>query len=377
MPEIKDRVVEVISFDVPFPADYGGVIDVFYKLKAFKDAGVRVNLHSFEYGRKPAVELENICNKVYYYKRNISKANLIRRKPYIVVSRSSEYLLENLCRTDHPILFEGLHSCNFLDHDALKSRRKIVRTHNIEHDYYACLAQAEKDIFKRYYFSNESQKLKRFQSILTCADGIAAISGHDATYFSSKFRNVKVISAFHPHNKVDIVHGSGKFALYHGSLAVAENNLAALHLVNNIFNKTEIPLIIAGNKPSQELIQAVAQSANVTLRTDISTDQIYELVRQAHINVLPTFQATGIKLKLLSALYVGRHCVVNSPMIKDTGLEKLCVVADKDQEMVKTLNKLMNQNFTSSDIAKRADILEHGIYSNKNNIDRLVKMFFE
>ncbi len=26
--------IHLISFDVPFPADYGGVIDVFYKIKA-------------------------------------------------------------------------------------------------------------------------------------------------------------------------------------------------------------------------------------------------------------------------------------------------------------------------------------------------------
>ena len=33
------KEVEIISFDVPYPPNYGGVIDVYYKLKALKKAG--------------------------------------------------------------------------------------------------------------------------------------------------------------------------------------------------------------------------------------------------------------------------------------------------------------------------------------------------
>ncbi len=53
----------------------------------------------------------------------------------------------------------------------------------------------------------------------------------------------------------------------------------------------------------------------------------------AQINVLPTFQATGIKLKLLMALYTGRHCIVNQPMVDNTGLEELCSIQNTAEEM--------------------------------------------
>ena len=29
----KDKEVHIVSFDVPYPPNYGGVIDVFYKIK--------------------------------------------------------------------------------------------------------------------------------------------------------------------------------------------------------------------------------------------------------------------------------------------------------------------------------------------------------
>ncbi|MEI7802398.1 MAG: mannosyltransferase, partial [Bacteroidota bacterium] len=42
--------LHIISFNVPYPPDYGGVIDVYYKIKALKEAGVKIHLHCYEYG---------------------------------------------------------------------------------------------------------------------------------------------------------------------------------------------------------------------------------------------------------------------------------------------------------------------------------------
>ena len=54
---MSSKQLHIISFDVPFPADYGGVIDVFFKIKALHKADVKIILHCFEYGRLPQVEL--------------------------------------------------------------------------------------------------------------------------------------------------------------------------------------------------------------------------------------------------------------------------------------------------------------------------------
>lgn len=370
------REVDIVAFDIPYPPNYGGVIDVYYKIKALRKEGIRVHLHCFEYGRKRSQELESLCENVYYYKRDVSKTNLFRRRPYIVVTRVSEELLKNLSGTNNPILFEGLHSCYYLDDNKLRNKRKIVRTHNIEHDYYMNLAKVEKDIFKRYYFSNEAQKLKRYEKILGEADGIAAISLHDKEYFSKKYKNVISVSAFHLNEKVDIGEGLGNFALYHGSLSVGENNEAGLFLINNVFNDIDVPMIIAGNKPSKELRHAAEKFSNITLRTEITTADIYKLIREAQINILPTFQATGIKLKLLSALYTGRHCIVNMPMVEDTGLESLCVIRDHNDEMKKAVLDYFARPFTKKDIEKRKDLLDDSIYATNYNINQLIGMLF-
>jgi len=270
---------------------------------------------------------------------------------------------------------EGLHSTFLLDDPEFNRRRMIVRTHNIEHDYYESLAAVEKNIFKRYYFYNEAGKLKKYERILKKAAAIAAISPNDTAYFSSQYKNVKYIPAFHPNESVTIREGKGDFAFYHGNLSVGENNLAAMYLVNEVFNDLPYRLVIAGSKPSDELLKAVKEKSNVEILDDLTPDLIHDLIREAQCNVLPTFQATGIKLKLLSSLFAGRYCIVNKPMIENTGLENLCLIANTAEKMKEKIREVMDKEFTKKEIEKREKVLT-GNFSNKKNIDQLIQLVF-
>jgi len=377
MPNSADHSFHLVSFDIPVPVNYGGAIDVFHKIRMLSEMGTGIHLHCFQYGREPAEVLHNYCKSVDYYPRTINPLQFFSSLPYIVRSRTSKRLLDELLKDDKPILFEGLHSCHLLSHPLLKPRRKIVRTHNIEHDYYSSLGKVEKNLLRRGYFFSESARLKKFERVLNNADGIAAISLNDSLYFSSKYPNVVKVSAFHPFCSMENLPGYGKYALYHGSLEVGENNEAALFLVRKVFGELGIPLIIAGNKPSRELQATVAQYSNIELRTGLETHEIYALVQNAHINVLPTFQATGIKLKLLAALFTGRHCVVNFPMVKDTGLEELCHCANSADVMRDTITRLMAVSFDSEEIEKRSRVLLNNGFSNKYNAGVLHQMLFD
>ena len=87
-----DRHINIISFDVPYPPNYGGVIDVYYKIKALYNAGIKVHLHCFEYGRGSAMELNTICEEVFYYKREKMWKGFLSDKPFIVQTRNNKLL---------------------------------------------------------------------------------------------------------------------------------------------------------------------------------------------------------------------------------------------------------------------------------------------
>jgi hypothetical protein len=63
------KKIHIVSFDVPFPPDYGGIVDVYNRAKTLKEDGFHVVLHAFEYGRGRNHDFTGICDEIHYYKR--------------------------------------------------------------------------------------------------------------------------------------------------------------------------------------------------------------------------------------------------------------------------------------------------------------------
>ncbi|HRX94839.1 MAG TPA: mannosyltransferase, partial [Chitinophagaceae bacterium] len=97
-----------------------------------------------------------------------------------------------------------------------------------------------------------------------------------------------------------------------------------------------------------------------------SETEINDLVRKAHINILPSFSSTGIKLKLLHALFEGRHCVVNDAMIDNTDLESTCHSGSNAAALASIIVQLRNQPFTGEEITIRQNVLNEK-YDNDRN----------
>lgn len=353
MRNMSDNHIHIVSFDVPYPANYGGVIDVFFKLKALAERGFKVHLHTFEYGREHSPVLEKLCFSVNYYKRDTSFKRSLQRLPYIVTSRLSKDLMENLQKDNHPILLEGLHCCGVLLDESMAGRKVFVRAHNVEHDYYRLLAKSERNLYKKLYYSVEAVKLRRFEKILDKASAVFAISNNDFEYFRSRYENVHLIPAFNGFSDVNVVEGQGDYVLYHGRLDVAENYDAAEFLITKVFSRLDVRLKIAGMNPPERLVALAAENQNVELIPNPDDSTMQQLIRNAQVNVLVTAQPTGLKLKLLNALFNGRHCLVNSKMIDGLNINDLCVVADSADEFVEAISILMTMPFNSEDVEKR------------------------
>lgn len=374
---MSDKHLHIVSFDVPFPANYGGVIDVFYKLKALKKAGVRVHLHCFKYGRENARVLEDLCEVVHYYPRKSGIASAMSVKPYIVQSRRSELLMSNLLYDEYPIIFEGLHTCRYLSDPRLKHRKKIYRESNIEHHYYFHLFKAEKKIFRKLYHLAESLKLRLYQKKLKHADLMLAVSQSDTEYLKKHFpkNNIEYLPSFHPNEKFLVLPGKGGYAFYHGKLSVTENYKAAEFLIEKVFAGFDKKLVIAGMDPPTHLKLLIEKHPNIELIENPDDEKMFDLIRNAHVNVLVTFQATGLKLKLLNTLYNGRFCLVNPEMVQGTGLETLCEIAENADGLKAKLDELFGKQFNMSDIRDREILLQEN-YSNRKNARKLIGLIF-
>lgn len=336
--------------------------------------GVKIHLHCFEYGRGKQPELNKYCEEVHYYQREKLIQGIPLRLPYIVSSRINPLLIKNILKDNYPVLLEGIHCTYYLYHGELNNRRVLVRLHNVEYEYYHQLAKSTTNFYKKIYFSLESRLLKKYENIIAKKGKLIAVNKKDKQTYQNIFsaKDVEFLPVFLPFNEVRSQKGKGTFCLYHGNLSVVENEKVVFWLLKNIFNELEIDLIIAGKNPSQFLKEQTAKNKKVQLIENPVEEEMAELIKNAHIHILPSFNTTGIKIKLLNALFNGRFIITNAASLEGTGLETLCEIAEKPSEYINAIKQLMQLSFTENEVNKRNEILKSE-YDNEKNARQLIQ----
>ncbi|HYE56515.1 MAG TPA: glycosyltransferase family 4 protein [Chitinophagaceae bacterium] len=368
--------LHIISLDVPYPVDHGGLFDLFYKLQALKRAGVGVHLHCFEYGRGQQVELEQYCESVHYYARRTGLRGISNKVPYIVHSRQHPALTGRLLADDHPILMEGIHCTALLNDKRFKTRNKLVRLHNVEYEYYHHLSRLERSPLKKLYYAYESRLLKNYEGQIAKRALFLAVSEKDAAIYRLRFQaKATFLPVFVPWKEVQALPGRGNYCLYHGNLSVPENEKAATWLVTEVFADAGIPFVIAGRRPSRKLSHFAGRYAHVSVVADPDAEAMQNLIQNAHVNILPSLNSTGVKLKLLHALFMGRHCITGGHAVEGTGMEGCCHIADDAASMKAAVIDLMQQDFTDDMTRQRSAPLT-ATYNNDANCRRLTGMIW-
>lgn len=354
--------------------DYGGVVDLLQKIKALHAAGVKIHLHCFEYGRGEQPALNEYCAEVRYYSRHEGHKGFSHKLPYIVCSRSNSGLLDRLLQDSHPILLEGIHCTYLLNDKRFDKRRVVLRLHNVEYQYYRQLYRAERSVWKKIYYLHESNLLRHYEQRIATKVPILAVSDKDREMYQTEFgaRHIQTLPVFLPFEEVSTREGTGCFCLYQGNLSVPENEQAVAWLLKHVFPGLDLPLIVSGKNPSAWLTRQIYQQPMNCLIADPSESEMQDLIAKAQINILPSFNCTGIKLKLLNALYNGRHCIVNSEMVRGTGLEPACHLADTAPEMRAKLMELYTRAIQPEDICARKKLLAD-LYNQEENLDRLLQ----
>lgn len=322
-----DQYLHIVSFNVPLPANYGGVIDVFYKVKALHQQGIKVILHCFLYDRDENLDLDNYCEKVYYYQRKRGLRYFLNTQPYIVITRKEDDLLNCLLLDNYPVLFEGLHSAAWVNHPLLKHKKKFIRIHNIEHKYYQLLAQEESNIFRKLYFKLEAFKLNGFEKKLQNAQYLLALSKYDAQYYSKLYPSVHLIPPFHQYENLNIEDEVGDYILFNGDFNVSINYKFAKEL-NKWAKQANKKLILAGKLDFEDFDE-------ISIIRNPTESALDQLVANAFVNIVSSDHPSGFKLKLVHALYRSKNIVVIGKY-----LEEFTEIACPQLKYISSLNEL-------------------------------------
>ena len=149
------------------------------------------------------------------------------------------------------------------------------------------------------------------------------------------------------------------------------------YFVEHIYTKLKaadetLKLFIVGARPSQELIDCARKDSSIVITGFV--ESVKEYYEQCDIAVVPIYEGTGAKLKVLEAIGNDIPVVMTSYVAKDyEEVQQAAMVADNDNELVQNIQKLIN----SESLRKQMCEQEEKYYSQymKENIH--VDRFFE
>lgn len=372
MEDFSGKHIQIVSFAVPYPPDYGGAIDVYYKIKALTALGLKVHLHTFEYPPYLRSEaLEDICESVQYYSRKFPWKWFLGT-PYIITSRNNKLLIENILKLKYPVILEGLHTSFLIPELAENNIPFIVRMHNVEWKYYDLLAGAETSWLKRIYFKLEAKFLKNYEKILSEAPLLATIADKDTSYYQSLVPKSQVFQV-HPFHGMEfsVKAGKGNYALFHGNLAINENKNAADFLAHKVFNNNIIELIIAG----KDAIPVNSDKSTIKWVNHPSDTAMKQLQQDAQVHLIPNTQPTGMKLKWVHALHSARFIIVHPDILSKSIPDAGIYVAENEKDWSEILQQICNKECTEDMLLTRKNWIANHFNNQKNAILLLQYLF--
>ena len=361
--------LHIVCLDAPAPPDYGGVFDLYYKIPALAATGKKIILHYFDYkeGRN-AEALRPFCQEIHAYKRASFLSCLLTGQSYIVGSRINRKLIDRLNSDAFPVLLEGIHCCGIIPF-LRKDKKLLLRLHNDEAAYYRQLWLSERKWLRRLYFKREYKLLEHFQKQLPEDLTVAAVSEKDLETFRQQYsiKNGIFLPCFLPWQQFSALQPSEKFCLYHGNLSVPENRKAALFLAQEVFSKLPHRLVIAGWQANS--LRPLVRHEQMELINNPSDQELANLISKAQVHVLPSFNQTGVKLKLLHVLFEGKWCMTNRAGIEGSGIHAGVHILEDAESMIQTIDQLMNLEYSEKEREKRKEILD--LYNNQRNAQKL------
>ena len=371
---MQKKRLHIISFDNPFPPNYGGIVEVFYKIKALHTIGIEIYLHSFvdsiplEYDA-----LKRITHQVFFYRKSKNPLLLFSKMPFSVRTRDSKKLIENISSIDAPILFEGHKTTYWVYKNSLRNFDSYIRLHNIENLYFDGLASSENNWFKKLLYSVEARKYETYNSVLTNFNKVFALSKFENNVINKQFKNSVYIPVFHGNENVVQLEGFGKYALYHGDLRASDNRKSVEFLIDIFKEIKDFNLIIASSSGEQFVRSKIKNNSNISFVKIQNFAHLKELFSDAHINFAVSFQKSGTKLKLLNALFNSRFSIINENIIDDEKITSLCEIATSKEEFISKIKELKTKEFNGYN--QRKEILETYM-SDVENARKLAKIIF-
>ncbi|MBL4593754.1 MAG: glycosyltransferase [Flavobacteriales bacterium] len=280
------------------------------------------------------------------------------------------------------ILLESLYVSKYLNAIKKNTTAKIIyRAHNIESEIWERNASQEQGI-KKSYLNILVKRLRLYErNIINQFDGIAAITEKDKNNLKQMGCEVPIVVIPFGINIDDYIinNDSQKNSIFHiGSMDWKPNQNGIKWFLDNVWGKVaeKLPSIefnLAGKDMPGWLINHQQDGVNVIGEVQSATD----FINQNSIMVIPLFVASGMRIKIVEGMALGKLVIATSIAAEGITYEdkKNIVIANTKEEFVAAIINYSTNIEDQKRIAKKGRELIESNYDNQLIVNNLAEFF--
>jgi len=386
----------------PYPPKEGGPIAMNALIEGLADAGHKVKVLAIN-SNKYGIDVNEIP-EYYRKKTNIETAyinlaikpldafiNLFTNKSYHVqrfISKDfEEKLIRILSKEDFDIVqFETLFISPYIEIIRKYSRAKIIlRSHNIEHIIWRRVAEITTNPLKKYYLGHLWKTLRDYElGKLNDYDGIVTITKNDGDFFIKNGCNIPLtaipfginLEKFKAERNIETRFPS-LFLI--GAMNWIPNIEGVKWFLDKVWptvtkNFPDLKLYLAGREMPDWLTNLNMENIEVLGEVDDALD----FIASNAIEVVPLFSGSGIRIKIIEGMAMGKAVVSTSIGAEGINVEheKNIMLADDPESFYQAIKKCVESRQYCSELGENARQLIEKDHDNKKLIKKL-EMFYQ
>lgn len=340
--------------------------DSYRQATHFEAVHVDLNLHPLDAG------MAMLCGESYHVKRFENKA---------FARRLAEVLEEETFDVVH---VESVFLTPYLPVIRAHSRAKVMlRAHNVEHTIWRRVAQGERSPFKRWYLKHLSLTLAAYErEHLNDYDGVVSITENDAEQLRTmgcRRPMVAIPFGITPDGEVSVEEEPN--SLFHiGSMDWMPNQEGVRWFLEQVWPKVhermpQLTLYLAGRKMPEDLMRLDMEGVRVLGEVP---DAMY-FISSKQINVVPLLSGSGIRVKIIEAMSVGKVVVTTTIGAEGIGCTDGVdvLIADTPEQYVDQLYRCVSDPAFRQEIGSHAARLIAERFGSKQLTEQLLDFYYQ
>jgi glycosyltransferase involved in cell wall biosynthesis len=382
------KKVLVVAPDFPYPANHGGRLDIWGRIRALKQLGFKIDLVATTKDKIAPSEIEVVkqyIDNIYICERVNRIIDIFSLWPLQLRSRRSLEKIKFKDNYDFAIL-ESQYVFPIMSNSTLHAKEYILRLHNDEVIYFQELAESVSIGWKKAYYLVESYKFKLLDpELFKHIKNIMFISKDEMEKYQKK--NYEINSNFLPppisdkHCQVPL---ESRKVLFIGSLFMNNNQEAIKWYINKVHPLlTDIEgyeFMIVGNSKGKclEWLYSLVQNDKHIHIYD-SPQDLTKFYEESCVFANSMLHGAGVKLKTIEAITNGLPVVSTTIGNQGTGLvdKEHIIIADEPILYADYIRELLVNDGKGKNIVKNAQkyLSEH--YNQKLLLEKYFSAFMK